>query len=189
MASCKPISLFPSLPAWNHRLPPDTPLHPPTHSSPHPPRAVMSTSPTLLSLSDLQRASRPLSPSKSCSPRTLSTPLALVSMTTLWEEPVATGSLSFFVRYCCPSPTCAPGPLNWGSEGRRAGSGEKWGLFRSSLHSLLFCVLFVFFNFSFLVNSNHFTFCYCCTHNPSSSHPVHHYEMERVFNLSDVTES
>lgn len=65
----------------------------------------------------LQKAFRPLSPSKSYSPWTSSTPSTPVSMTTLREEPVATGGLSF-CQILLPLPHPSPGLLNWGREGR-----------------------------------------------------------------------
>lgn len=161
-ASCKmtPLPLQPEILSTTFILPSP-------HPSPHSLKAVMSTSPTLLSLSGLSEGIVPTSP--------LQILLAEDRWKPLGRSLLLQAALFFFFSdFVSPSPTQVQ--AFWNGEGRAA-SEERWDLFHSSLHSLLFKKKL--FSLRFLFSDelkNHFTFCYCCTHNPSvplplSSHP------------------
>lgn len=184
MASCKPPR-----PTPKSCLPPTCP-----HPSTHLPYAVTSASPTPPSPSDPSRKHPAhFSPSESYPQRTWSCPRTTVSMTTHREEPVATGSLIFyfFLSSLLPLPHPSPAPLNWVKEGRRPGGGERG-------HPLIASLPIFFFISSFRCfwrTQKSFHFFATAAHTILVSSPtppilaIYHYEMEWVFNLSDVTES
>lgn len=107
-------------------------------------------------------------------------------MTTLREEPVATGGLSF-CQILLPLPHSSPVLLNWVREGR------EWREVRpvpliAPLPLFLFVLFFLSFPF-FLMNSRIISLFATAAHTILLSplpHPIlaiYHYEMERVFNF------
>ena len=113
-----------------------------------------------------------------------------VSIITSWEEPVATGSLSS-CQILFLLPHLSPDLLNWGREGGENRSGERKSV---SLPVQFPPVLFFFsFPFLFLMNLKIISLFATAAHTillpPLPILDIYSYEMEQVFNLSDVTES
>ena len=108
-------------------------------------------------------------------------------MTTHREEPVATGSLSFCQIFVAPPSPTEPGQ----------GQGAEREVRPVPLIAPLspFLSFFLPFLFFFLMNSKIISLFATAAHTILVSPPpppilaIYHYEMERVFNLSDVTES